>query len=231
MCRINGQGRQHRKDIGDEMLLPDASDRARSALIGDQIMIPAASISLRSGSNDACCVCISARASVWISASCSAGLRPSSDRPRIARPHQRAQAGHPHGKELIQIGGRDRQEAQPLQQGHGGVCRLFQHPPVEGQPAQLAVEEPARIAGAFRPRQVNRRRGRGISGNRPGSWSGALYRYHGGFVTVFHSAPVLSSTSAANARVTGRPSASARASRSATSARAASIERGIRVTR
>ena len=59
----------------------------------------------------------------------------------VAFPHQLAQAGDADGVELIEVGGRDRQEAQTLQQGNARVPRLVQHPPVEGQPAEFAVEE------------------------------------------------------------------------------------------
>ncbi|PAV67574.1 hypothetical protein WR25_22199 [Diploscapter pachys] len=50
------------------------------------------------------------------------------------------EASHAHHEEFVEVGARDRQEAQPLQQGMRSVARLFQHPPVERQPRQLAVE-------------------------------------------------------------------------------------------
>jgi hypothetical protein len=42
--------------------------------------------------------------------------------------------------ELVEVGAEDRQEAQPLEQRQAAVLRLFEHPPVELELAQLAVE-------------------------------------------------------------------------------------------
>ena len=53
-----------------------------------------------------------------------------------------AQPRDANGMECVQVGGADRQEAQPLQQRHARVFGLFQNPPVEAQPAELAVENP-----------------------------------------------------------------------------------------
>ena len=73
----------------------------------------------------------------------------------IARLHQRAQACDADGVKLIEVGGRDGQEPQPFQKRHGGVGRLFQNAPVEGQPRDFAVEKAAR-AGGFLGRKDNR---------------------------------------------------------------------------
>ena len=45
-----------------------------------------------------------------------------------------------HPVELLQVGLIDHQELEPLQQGHRRIRRLQQHPVIEGQPAQLAVD-------------------------------------------------------------------------------------------
>ncbi len=63
----------------------------------------------------------------------------------IACPRQLSQAGHADSVEFVQVGGRDRQEAQPFQKRHARVRRLVQNTPVEGQPAEFPVEI------AFRP--------------------------------------------------------------------------------
>jgi hypothetical protein len=73
----------------------------------------------------------------------------------VAVPDQRAQAGDADGVELVKVGGRNRQEAQPFQKRHGGVRRLFQDAPVEGQPGKLAVEI-APGAGGFRKGKLGR---------------------------------------------------------------------------
>ncbi|MNJ39056.1 hypothetical protein D3C77_339190 [compost metagenome] len=74
--------------------------------------------------------------------------------------HLALQAGHAGHEELVQIVGRDGQEAHPLQQRVAFVGRLFQHPAVEGQPRQLAVDE-ALGRGHQRLGQLQLRRARG----------------------------------------------------------------------
>ena len=51
------------------------------------------------------------------------------------------EAGHAHLEEFVQVGGHDAEEAHALQQRLARVLRFFQHAAVEGQPAQLAVDE------------------------------------------------------------------------------------------
>ena len=52
------------------------------------------------------------------------------------------QAGHPHHEELVEVGGEDRQEPDPFEQRQVRVLGQLEHPGVEVQPGQLAVEEP-----------------------------------------------------------------------------------------
>ena len=54
------------------------------------------------------------------------------------------QPGHPDHEELVQVGGEDGQEIDPLQQVQVRVLGELQHPGVEGQPAQLSVQEAVR---------------------------------------------------------------------------------------
>ena len=51
------------------------------------------------------------------------------------------QPGHPHFEKFVQIGTGDRKKLKPLQEGIGGVKRLFQNPLVEFQPAQFPVQK------------------------------------------------------------------------------------------
>ena len=51
------------------------------------------------------------------------------------------EAGDAHHEEFVEIVGRDRQEAQLLEQRMVVVLRLLQHPAIELQPGQLAVDE------------------------------------------------------------------------------------------
>ena len=56
--------------------------------------------------------------------------------------HLPNQAGDADHEEFVEIVGRNRQEAQPLEQRMTAVVRFLQHPAVEFQPRQLAVDEP-----------------------------------------------------------------------------------------
>lgn len=54
-------------------------------------------------------------------------------------------ARHSHHEELVEVRGVDRQELQPLEQGHGAVFAELEHPVVEVEPGELAVDVEARI--------------------------------------------------------------------------------------
>ena len=53
---------------------------------------------------------------------------------------RRFRPGHPHHVELVEVGREDRQELGPLQQRLAGVLGQREHPGVEVEPGQLAVE-------------------------------------------------------------------------------------------
>ena len=55
------------------------------------------------------------------------------------------QAGHPDLVELVEIAAEDGEELQSLEEGGSGVERLVQHPAVELQPGELAVDVERRI--------------------------------------------------------------------------------------
>ena len=50
------------------------------------------------------------------------------------------QPGHPHLEELVEVAAADPEELEPLQQWRPGVERLVEHPPVELQPGELAID-------------------------------------------------------------------------------------------
>ena len=60
---------------------------------------------------------------------------------RDALPHLTLEAGDAHHEEFVEVVGRDRQKAHPLQQRMVLVGGLLQHPPVEVQPGQFAIDE------------------------------------------------------------------------------------------
>ena len=57
----------------------------------------------------------------------------------LAKLHHALQGSHTHPKEFIQIVGENTQEFQPVENGHGLVLRLLEHPVIKGQPAYLPV--------------------------------------------------------------------------------------------
>ena len=60
------------------------------------------------------------------------------------------QAGDAHHVELVEVAGEDRQELDPLQQRLASVLGQRQHPGVEVQPGQLAVEEAVGVLAPVR---------------------------------------------------------------------------------
>ena len=75
------------------------------------------------------------------------------------RPDLLLEAADALHEELVQIGADDGQEFHPLQQGNALVLSLVQHPPVERQPGQLAVQIPFGGFGIDRRRWGLFRRG------------------------------------------------------------------------
>ena len=78
------------------------------------------------------------------------------------------QTGDAHDVEFVHVGGRDCQEAQPLQKRMMGIGRFLQDPPVELQPGQLAVDIPVPRRGFTSGRAVLPVSGRGSCGMVPG---------------------------------------------------------------
>ena len=62
-----------------------------------------------------------------------------------ARLHLLLQAADADHEELVEVGREDGQELEPFQQRHRRVLRFLQHPAIELQPAQLAIDVEGRI--------------------------------------------------------------------------------------
>ena len=90
-----------------------------------------------------------------ICSSTSRGIRPDAARDRHPGGDPSLESGDPHHEELVEVGGEDRQEAHPLQQREAGVLGELEHPAVEVQPGDLAVQEPVRLE-VVGPRVVRR---------------------------------------------------------------------------
>src|SRR3546814_7696948 len=87
------------------------------------------------------------RISDWSSDVCSSDLRKLLRRAQPvlaggAHPgrHLAFETGDPHHVEFIEVAGGDRDEAQTLKQRMGWIRRLLQHPLVEGEPGELAID-------------------------------------------------------------------------------------------
>jgi len=62
----------------------------------------------------------------------------------VPLPDALLQVRHPDHEELVEIRAEDGQELDALEERHGHVLSLFQHPAVELEPRQLAVDHPVR---------------------------------------------------------------------------------------
>ena len=76
--------------------------------------------------------------------SCCSGVRPSGLFGGDALAHLAGEAGDADHEELVEIGGRDRQEAHALEQRMVRVLRFLEDAAVELQPGELAVDEAVR---------------------------------------------------------------------------------------
>ena len=143
MRRVDRQRREHREDPVLEQLLavlllvavevaPSGPARCRPRQLRDEVVaeqprVPLAQVA-RTASQ------IASSTSRGISAGRRADGEPGGD-PAL-------EAGHPDHEELVEVAGEDRREPDPLEQRQLLVLGQLEHPLVEPQPGQLAVEEP-----------------------------------------------------------------------------------------
>ena len=79
--------------------------------------------------------------------------------PGDTRLHFLLQTAHPDHEKLIQVGAEDGQELDALQERHVSILSLFQNPPIELQPAQLAVDIKRRIVQGWWDSPIDLRQG------------------------------------------------------------------------
>ena len=151
MRRVDRQRRQHREDVGHEALFePGAVARFEIGRLDDRD--PGLGAAARASASQVDLLVLHQRAGALV------------DRLELLRRGQPVLAqrldagemlafepGHPHHVELVEVARRDRQEAQPLEQRMAPVFGLGQHPLVEGQPRQLAIDEARRRRRLARP--------------------------------------------------------------------------------
>jgi hypothetical protein len=148
MRRIDGERRQDREDLVDEILVePRALGVGELAGIEDgdagfaQFVLqggPGVLLARHQG-RDALADCheLLGRGHAVVAQQGRAGLQ------------HVDQAGHSDHVELVQDVGRDRQEAHPLQQGVALVAGLLEDPEVERQPRQFTIDEAPWAVGCY----------------------------------------------------------------------------------
>ena len=142
MRRIDRHGRQDREDLVEEEAVEPRAAPRRVTLAGiDDGDAVRRAARRAAGASSACWLRISSPVSALMAASCWAGVRPSWLGVSIAAGLLALQAGHAHHVEFVEVVGRDRQEAHPLEQRMVDVVGLLEHPLVEGEPGELAVDE------------------------------------------------------------------------------------------
>ena len=144
MRGVDGQRRQHREDpvleqplaglllLAVEVVPAHQLDALRRASAGHDLVAEQPAPAAR----------ISSRVVDQIRSSTSRGIRPDAARTATPGRDPALEAGHPDHEELVEVAGEDRQEAGPLEQRQVAVLGQLEHPLVEAQPGQLAVEEP-----------------------------------------------------------------------------------------
>ncbi len=140
MRRIDGERRQQREDIGHEPVMQPVA-LAFGHLVGAEHGDPGRA-QLAAQTAIAFLLGMHHRADLFLHGS--QLLR--RDQPVFARrldtgADLAAQSRDAHHVEFIEVIGRDRQEAQPLEQRMLHVVGLFEHPLVEREPRQFAVDE------------------------------------------------------------------------------------------
>ena len=149
MCRIDGQRGHDRKNPLHEPGVEPGLVGVRQRLGAAQRDPGLAAASVSKSPRMRCWSASSNSARCLMSVNCCAAVRPSAEVPGGARLCLPDQRGDAHRVEFIEVGGADRQEAQPLQQRVARVLGFLQNAVVEIQPGQLAVDEAVR-AGAGR---------------------------------------------------------------------------------
>ena len=146
MSGIDGDRRQHRKDMIEEVILePDA------LVVGELIGVKHVDAGVGKERDE--------RHPAFLLLGCQlhdravdavellGGRQAVLARRLDAADHLAAQTRHAHHVKFVQIVGRYREEAQTLKQRMSLVLGLLEHPPVEVEPGQLAVEKTARPHG------------------------------------------------------------------------------------
>ncbi len=152
MRRVDRLRRQHRQDLLAEMVGQPGALGVGQILLAERPRAPRSASASRSTIHSACCATTSASASLGDRVELL--RRGHAVGAQILDPLQLMplEAGDADHEEFVEVGAGDRQEAKPLEQRMGRVGRLLQHAPVEGEPAQLAVEQPRRRCRPDRPR-------------------------------------------------------------------------------
>ena len=140
MRRVDGEGRQDREDLLEEVAFQGL--HVRDPQVAGPEDIDAFRTKQLAQDRPAVLLAQHERAGVGVYSAQLLGRRqPIGAMRGDAFAQQAAQAGDADRIELVEVRARDRQEPDPLQQRRGRVLRLGHHSPVEREPAQLAIDE------------------------------------------------------------------------------------------
>ena len=147
MRRIDRQRRQHRKNLFGELGCREIRGRAASISAPVTTLTPSPRSSWSSPAQTRCWSAIRcARRLVYPGKLFGGAKAVGAGRADAGMDHAH-QPGHPHHVEFVQVGRGDGQKAQPLEQGMAAVLRFLDHPAVEGQPGEFAIDETRRAGG------------------------------------------------------------------------------------
>ena len=145
MRRIDRKRRQHRIDVVHELRVEPLPVGFRLVPCGSTTAMPALRSSPSERSHTRCCSRHQIRRRrvdrVELLLRPRGRRRTASSTCALTMP---SKAGDAHHVELVEVGCRNRQEAQALEQRMALVLGLFQHARVEGKPRQLAIDQPLR---------------------------------------------------------------------------------------
>ena len=148
MRRIDGQRRQDREDLVDEILLEPGTFGGRELGGGQHGDAGLAQLALQ-GRPDALLLVHQDRGAVADRGQLLRRRQPVVAQQRRAIRQHVDEPRHTDHVEFVEVGRRNRQEAHPLEQRMARVRRFFQHARVEREPRKLTIDETAWTVGRY----------------------------------------------------------------------------------
>ena len=139
MRRVDGQGRQHGKDLLQEIVAEPVDILRAQVLRGDHRDAGLGEFNLQAPPHGLLLV-DETRALPGDFEQLLGGRAPIEALLGHAVGHLSLEARQAHHEELIEVARRYREEAQPFQHGMAEIARLGEHAPVEGEPGEFAIQ-------------------------------------------------------------------------------------------